>query len=342
MRTLNDILNTRISFQENTWADPQSETILIGEILIEIKSPKYAKQIQQLRGYLENEKKDFYDTYKKRLPAVTFSGIFKDRRTVDNCEIYNHIIVLDIDKLDTPQMEEAYEKLRQEETVCAFWRSPSNKGYKGLIPIRYELDDFSTYSIDLIHKSAFNKVCKIFYEKHLLELDKSGSDVTRLCFVSYDENLYLKTSIKEVVIINDDIVNLKTKTYSAQTIKFSSNRDALYNPLDRNSARDRKTMSDIMRYLIRKQLSITSTYPTWCRVAMAISNSFTFEIGLKYFLKLSSLDKDKFDERICTNFLTNCYETRKGNVNFNTIVFLANQAGFKTKYQKNGVPKVEV
>ena len=100
-------------------------------------------------------------------------------------------------------------------------------------------------------------------------------------------------------------------------------------------------MSDIIKYLERKNKTITYNYNDWCKVAMAISNTFTYDIGLKYFKKLSILDKQKYNEITCTNFLTNCYETRNGDVNFSTIVYLANQQGYKTKYQKNGVPKAE-
>mgnify|MGYP000848936914 CR=1 FL=1 len=74
---------------------------------------------------------------------------------------------------------------------------------------------------------------------------------------------------------------------------------------------------------------------------MAIANTFTYEIGLNYFLQLSSLDSDKYNKVTATNFLVNCYETRKGIVNFSSIVYLANQKGYKIKYQKNGVPKTD-
>ena len=100
-------------------------------------------------------------------------------------------------------------------------------------------------------------------------------------------------------------------------------------------------MTDIIRFLSNKNLSITNKYEEWCKVGMAISNSFTYDIGIKYFLKLSMLDNEKFNEVTCTNFLNNCYETRKGNVNFNSIVYLANLKGYKTKKQKKGVPKAE-
>ncbi|HAO05537.1 MAG TPA: hypothetical protein DCQ50_00860, partial [Chryseobacterium sp.] len=181
-----------------------------------------------------------------------------------------------------------------------------------------------------------------FLEKYNIELDKSGSDISRLCFLSFDNNLVLKTNFSNFEIIENDII-VVGKSHIKKNVKqkFASNLDALYNPLDKNNPFDRKIMTDIIRHLKNKNLSITYSYEEWCKVAMAISNTFTYEIGLNYFLKLSSLDRDKYNVESCTNFLINCYETRKGNVNFSSVVYLANQKGYSTKYQKNGVPKVE-
>ena len=68
---------------------------------------------------------------------------------------------------------------------------------------------------------------------------------------------------------------------------------------------------------------------------MAIANSFTYEIGEKYFIKLSSFDKTKFNEVNCKNFLLNCYESRNGTVKFSTIVYFANEKGYITKKQRD-------
>ena len=100
-------------------------------------------------------------------------------------------------------------------------------------------------------------------------------------------------------------------------------------------------MSNIIRYLNNKNCSITDNYENWCKVALAIANTFTFDVGKNYFIKLSKRDLDKFNESNCVNFLSNCYENRKREITFASIVYLANKKGYKTKYQKNGVPKAE-
>lgn len=340
MQSLNDILNTKVSYQANTWTEIASE-LTIATVLNQIKSDKHKSQIEDLRNKLEQGNKEYYDNHKKQLPAVTFSATFNIRRTNEHLKKYNPLIVIDIDKLDTLQLKTTYDNLLGDQYVFSFWRSPSNNGYKGIVVIDYHTNDAE---IDLVglHKSAFKKLSYYFLDKYGIELDKSGSDITRLCFLSYDNFLIQKTIFNNFEVTNEDlIVSVKSSISKNTKLTFTSNLDALYNPTDKNNQFDRKIMTDIIRHLKNKKQSITHNYEEWCKVAMAIANTFTYEIGLNYFLKLSSLDSDKYNEVACTNFLINCYKTRKGNVNFSSVVYLANQKGYTTKYQKKGVPKTD-
>lgn len=340
MQSFNDILNTRVSYQANTWSQIASE-LTIDSILNQIKSDQHKSQIEDLRNKLENGNKEYYDNYKKQLPAITFSATFNIKRTNENLKKYNPIIVIDIDKLDALHLKTTYDNLLGDQYVISFWRSPSNNGFKGLVAIDYKFED-SEIDLDVLHKSAFKKLSEYFLEKYNIELDKSGNDITRLCFLSYDNYLVQKQSFSNFEISKDDIIlSVKSQVRKSIKLNFASNLDALYNPLGKNNQFDRKITTDIIRHLSIKKLSITYKYEEWCKVAMAIANTFTYEIGLNYFLKLSSLDSDKYNEVACTNFLINCYETRKGNATFSSVVYLANQKGYTTKKQKNGVPKVE-
>ncbi|MBG9378531.1 hypothetical protein I5907_20010 [Panacibacter sp. DH6] len=340
MRSITDILSSKISHQENTWSDISMEVTIVN-ILRQINSDVHKTKIENLRNKLHNGEKEYYDNYKKQLPAVTFSATFNTKRTKDKLKSYNHLIVLDIDRLDSVQLETTYNCLLNDDYVFAFWRSPSNNGFKGLVALDYRFENI-TADIEFLHKSAFKKLAGYFFNKYGIELDKSGSDISRLCFLSHDSNLVLKSTCISFGIAEDDIV-FSSNAPKKKEIKFnfSSSLDSLYNPMGKNSKFDRKIMTDIIRHLKNKKKSITYTYEEWCKVAMGIANTFTYEIGLNYFLQLSSLDSDKFNDVTSTNFLMNCYETRKGNVNFSSIIYLANQKGYKTKYQKNGVPKTD-
>lgn len=338
---IDNILNTTISYQKNTWSDISNEPS-IKEILEIIKSDNLKRQITDLREKLNQGNKEYYDTYKKQLPAVTFSGTFTEKRNLENLKLYNRLIVLDFDKLNEDEIIEGHKLLLADDYVLTFWRSPSDKGFKGLVSLEY-VNITNEFNIDFLHKCAFKKLSNHFEELYNLELDKSGSDISRLCFLSYDPNLVVKANERKFTITEQDLIYETVKKKSkSEKIKYASNKDVLNNPLERNNQLNRKLMTDIIRHLTNKNKSITHSYDEWCKVAMAIANSFTYDIGIKYFLKLSELDTLKYNAIQCTNFLNNCYETRNGNVTFGSIIYLANQKGYTTKNQKNGVGKMEV
>ncbi|MEY3498666.1 MAG: hypothetical protein RL308_335, partial [Bacteroidota bacterium] len=81
----------------------------------------------------------------------------------------------------------------QSEFTFASFISPSGNGLKILVKINSDKAD---------HKEAFLLV-QAHYESILkLEIDKSGKDVTRLCFYSWDENLYLNENATTFVTLS--------------------------------------------------------------------------------------------------------------------------------------------
>lgn len=333
LNSINDILKYKVSYQKNTWAT-LSKDITIQESLELIKSNTYKSRIESLRNHLKNGNKAEYDKHKVTLPAVTFCATFDKKRRKEHLNNYNSIIVIDIDKLEDNEFKKVWEFLEEDPLVFTFWKSPSNKGIKGLISIHYNFK-IDKENIDLIHKSAFRKLSVYFKENYEIELDKSGSDTTRLCFFSYDNELILKKDYHSFEVLESDLLVLNTEK-KGKTIRIMSvsNKDSLHNPLNRNNQSDRKTIGSIINFLERKDLSITTSYENWYKVAMSISNSFTYDIGLNYFKRFSAIDKEKYDEINCTNFLQNCYESRNGSINFNSIIHLANEKGYLTKQQK--------
>lgn len=330
-----DILNKRTSFQLNTWS-PFSKEMTIKEVLLEIQSDRHKKQVLYLRNLLLNDKKEKYSSHKRTLPAVTFCGTFDGERKKSKIQIYNSIIVLDVDKVDEKELNRTKECFQNESIVFSFWISPSNEGIKGLVSLSYNFQ-LDNENLDRAHKGAFQKLATYFKEKHNIILDNSGSDTTRLCFFSYDPLIVVKEEVVQFEITELDLLSIvKSKEKSnSEELKFISNKDALYNPIKRNNVSDRYTIGAIIRFLERKNHSITNTYEEWYKVAMAIANTFTHDIGEKYFLKLSSFDKTKFNEVNCKNFLLNCYESRNGEIKFSTIVYMANEKGYMTKKQRD-------
>ncbi|RDI56289.1 VapE domain-containing protein [Flavobacterium glaciei] len=154
----------------------------ISAILEEIKTGKYKHAITYLRKSLSEKKMEAYEKAKKSLPAFTPSGKFEGGRKLEFLVEYSNVMILDIDKLSAADLQNAKHLANQSEFTMASFVSPSGNGLKILVKIDTPKAE---------HKETFLKV-QAYYENLLkLEIDKSGKDLTRLCFYSADENLYL-------------------------------------------------------------------------------------------------------------------------------------------------------
>ncbi|MBI9058279.1 MAG: hypothetical protein JEZ01_10975 [Labilibaculum sp.] len=107
---------------------------------------------------------------------VCFSGIFT-KRSEKHFQHHSGLMVLDFDHLSdvdgVKNMLLADESL---ETVLLF-RSPSGDGLKWVITIDISLMD---------HKSYFKAVSNYLKQTYQLEVDASGKDIARACFLPYD------------------------------------------------------------------------------------------------------------------------------------------------------------
>ena len=159
-------------------------------ILDEIRTGKYKPGIIYLRKSLTENKTEAYNKAKKSLPAFTPSGKFIGGRKLEFLADYSSCIILDIDKLTIAELQNAKNLAAQSEFTYACFISPSGNGLKILVKINSDKAN---------HKEAFLLV-QAHYENILkLEIDKSGKDVTRLCFYSWDENLYLNENASTFV-----------------------------------------------------------------------------------------------------------------------------------------------
>ena len=160
-------------------------------ILEEIKTGKYKHAIIYLRKSLSENKMEAYEKAKKSLPAFTPSGKFIGGRKMNFLEEYTSIIILDIDKLQPEQLAQVTHLARQCEFTYACFISPSGNGLKILVKVS---------STKAEHKETFLAIQDHYEKLLILEIDKSGKDITRLCFYSWDENLFTNENVSTFVI----------------------------------------------------------------------------------------------------------------------------------------------
>lgn len=152
------------------------------KILDDIKTGTYKNAVTYLRKSLADDKKEAAERAKKSLPAFTPSATFKGGRKMEFLQQYNPLVVLDIDKLTKEQLANGKDKLKQDQHVYAAFTSPSGNGLKIFVKVEGTKEN---------HKDNFLKLQKYFEELLEVEIDKSGKDITRLCFFSFDPDLYL-------------------------------------------------------------------------------------------------------------------------------------------------------
>lgn len=126
------------------------------------------------------DRKAEYDQLKKKLPAVTWSGAFTQRKA-DKIELYSGLMCIDIDKLPASKLELIKERLRLDQYTFLVFTSPSGNGLKVVIKVGGDTED---------HTPNFLALEKYFYNEYNISIDQSGKDCSRLCFLSFDPYIF--------------------------------------------------------------------------------------------------------------------------------------------------------
>lgn len=142
----------------------------IDVVLDRIKNGKSKDIILEIRKCLSKERAD---KIKQTLPSVCFSGKFT-KRNDSALEEHSGFIVLDFD--DVENVESKKINLLSIDYVYACWISPRGNGIKALVRIA----DGNK------HKEHFDALKDIFPE-----VDKSGKNVSRVCYESWDPEIYI-------------------------------------------------------------------------------------------------------------------------------------------------------
>jgi hypothetical protein len=164
------------------------ELLLIAD---DIASDKYKVEVEKIRSLLKEGKAEEAQELKKKLPAFTPSAVFKARRVKEEVEMYTSCIHLDFDKLRDEQIAKAKEVLSKNPQVIIVFISPSGHGIKLFVEVTTGIQD---------HDLAYQQVQEYYEDLTGLKADPSCKDITRLCFVSYDPELYMNLNNKKFVV----------------------------------------------------------------------------------------------------------------------------------------------
>ena len=169
----------KINFMDSVYGS-NMRTVEIQKVLEQIKTERWKTKIEEVRYHISNGDKNKAKYIKNGLPAFTISATFKDGRTKKYFEAYTNLLHLDYDYIDN--VEELRAKVIDIPYTYAAFISPSGNGLKVFVKSD---NTFST------HEYAFNALGDYYDEIVGVDSDRNVKDITRLCYVSYDPNLYL-------------------------------------------------------------------------------------------------------------------------------------------------------
>ena len=145
-----------------------------------IKNGKSKVLVEQIRAENDEQKQQ---ELKKQLPAINFQGIFKERND-KGIKQFSGLMPLDFDKFkDKAEMDALMESLKDNEYVFAMFISPRGNGFKLIVKI--PIDGAANY------KGYFDALKNYFNSEYF---DVSSSNISRLCYESYDPNIYINQS----------------------------------------------------------------------------------------------------------------------------------------------------
>jgi hypothetical protein len=183
--------------------------------LEQIKSGFYAGLINALPNAQTHTAE--YKTAKGCLPVWAFAGEFGNKIINADFKKSNGLFHIDIDGL-TDNVEQCFHELTALPEMYALWRSPSGSGLKGLIRVPDDL-----IHCDNDYKKAFVQVNQRILQ-YGYTIDRSCSDVRRLCFICSDPTIYINE--------NATPFNFDVEQWNAEPTKLhivSSSNQAIQN-----------------------------------------------------------------------------------------------------------------
>lgn len=153
----------------------------------------HAKQLHEAGTIDEGEViklQKLYDDEKRSLPAVTWSGTFSKRNAKSLID-YSGRICIDIDKLTPQGLQDLRKQLCKDKFTWLLFVSPSGNGLKVVVLVPGSSEQ---------HKDYFLALEQYYKENYGIEIDPSGKDVSRLCFLSSDKDIFHNKAAKAFLL----------------------------------------------------------------------------------------------------------------------------------------------
>lgn len=153
----------------------------IKDCIEEIRNGSYKMQVEEIRKINTEKGKEEADKLKKNLMAFTASGTFENHRRINDITAYNQCVILDFDDISADYIEEAKDRATLAPYTLAAFISPRGTGLKIIVQVNTDVAE---------HGLAFQQVADYYAQALNEEVDPSGKDCSRLCFMSWDPDAW--------------------------------------------------------------------------------------------------------------------------------------------------------
>ena len=201
------------------------------EVLQEIKSDKYQSEINSIRYALHKGDEKTAEEIKSNLLGFTTSGTFGESRTKANIVTYSQVVCLDFDDIPLTEINNLVTLVNGCRYTFASFISPSNEGLKVFIKVNSNAEQ---------HTTVYNQIANFYKELSGYDFDAKCKDITRLCFVSCDTDLFLNENAvifelkEEVKPLKSEPIrevkhDLTTDELLDKCLKFTEQKEQYYN-----------------------------------------------------------------------------------------------------------------
>lgn len=155
-----------------------------------ITNGSYQSEVKALRAITDKSEAAAFK--KNNFDFLTFSGIFNYRNSASLVK-HSGLLTFDFDDIDLP--ERLKERLLNDNLfeIVLMFTSPSGHGLKCIMAIDLQ---------QATHLEWFETVAQLIKKSYQLDIDPSGKDTCRACFLSYDPMAYINEAYLPKTISN--------------------------------------------------------------------------------------------------------------------------------------------
>ncbi|MBL0294468.1 MAG: hypothetical protein IPQ04_09440 [Saprospiraceae bacterium] len=141
---------------------------------------------------MSQNKKEEAEALKYKLKSFSTSATFSERRLPEFLKMYNSHVHLDFDNVEPDQLDNLVEKAKASPYTVACFISARGCGIKIFVEVDSDAEN---------HSIAYQQVSAYYEELLGMKSDPRCKDKGRLCYMSYDPNLYKNLNNEKFKVI---------------------------------------------------------------------------------------------------------------------------------------------